>query len=112
MHELKGLVRVQAAARTVLSDWISGRIAYYTMPPALPAQADSSAAALVSEWAPEFDAEATYGQECRAVLPELQPLEGPGAGNRRAWVEAESGTGSVLIADADDDDAQPGDCCL
>ena len=91
----------QAAARIVLQDWNDGRIAYYTLPAARDPTHEGPAS-LVADWAPEFDAEAAYGAESRAVIAELQPLERGEVGSREragkpsAWFEATSGAGGGM----------------
>lgn len=92
----------------MLQDWNDGRIAYYTLPPPKgPEAAAAESASLVSAPAPEFDAEAAYGAEGKAVIAELPPLasaeEGNAARKRAAWFEAQTGA-PVQIADLDGED--------
>ena len=51
-----GTVNVDAAARTVLSDWNDGRIPYFTEPPVRAAD-DHAAAAIVAGWGASFSAD-------------------------------------------------------
>ena len=49
-------MNVDAAARTVLTDWNDGRIPYYTEPPTRAADTHA-AAAIVSDWGAAFSAD-------------------------------------------------------
>ncbi|XP_011311746.1 guanine nucleotide-binding protein-like 3 homolog [Fopius arisanus] len=55
MFKKGGVVDVTAAARSVLNDWNSGKIRYYTVPPELPSGQVS--AAIITEDCKEFDIE-------------------------------------------------------
>lgn len=99
---------MQAAARIILSDWNDGRIAYYTLPP--PRTSDTTTPAeFVTDWGPEFDAESAYGAESRAVITELQPLQGevPAEGRKKgSWFQAEGGQGATVSVALVDDGMQ------
>lgn len=62
-----GLPNVQTAARIVLQDWNDGRIAYFTRPPER-ASAGEGSAEVVAQFAAEFDTDAVYGVEARALV--------------------------------------------
>ena len=51
-----GTVNVEAAARTVLTDWNDGRIPYFTEPPQRSAD-DHAGASIVASWGAEFQAD-------------------------------------------------------
>lgn len=57
-----GAFDVEAAARIVLMDWNSGKIPFYTLPPAGP-QAAQLSAAVVNSWGQEFDIEKVVAME-------------------------------------------------
>lgn len=87
-----GAIDREAAARTVLQDWASGAIPYYTLPPtrapdapvAAPAGKAAAGAgdAIVSDWSREFDAEAVFAHEQSAVIEGLPTAQE--AARRRA----------------------------
>ncbi len=49
-----GAFDIDAAARTILTDWNGGKIPFYTLPPKGPAEAQISAS-VVQQWGDEFD---------------------------------------------------------
>lgn len=74
-----GIPDIAGTARSVLRDWVSGRIPYYTSPPAAPAPGSAAAAPIVSDigtvsshdvdsaalltsFAPAFDLAALFGE--------------------------------------------------
>ncbi|XP_064632401.1 guanine nucleotide-binding protein-like 3 homolog [Lineus longissimus] len=83
-----GIPDIQVAARSVLQDWSSGRITYYTHPPEEASKLTHVSATLVQTMAKEFDIDSLIQQEEEA-LSECKPLnanhmaitsEGPMAG--------------------------------
>jgi nuclear GTP-binding protein len=83
-----GTPDVGAAARLVLGDWCSGRIPFYTLPPALPASGGADAAEnalhesaeIVAGWSAEFDAERVFADEKRVVIERLEPAKAKATG--------------------------------
>jgi len=71
-----GVVDVEATAKAVLQDWTSGKIPYYTQPPAKKAKGALLGAAVVTAWGKAFDVDEAYAGERREVLESL-----PGAGD-------------------------------
>ncbi|KAH9813443.1 P-loop containing nucleoside triphosphate hydrolase protein [Melampsora americana] len=60
-----GIPDLVGTARSILRDWNSGRIPYYTIPPALPPAASSvstARATIMNEYGVEFDFEALFSQ--------------------------------------------------
>lgn len=69
-----GAVDVEAAARIVLQDWNSGKIAYYTMPPTREVVVEGSSV-VVPAYSVEFDSESVFAAERVTVIDELPTLE-------------------------------------
>ena len=76
---------LESTARSILRDWNSGRIPYYTAPPAAVAVAPTGlipidpstepevSASIVSNFAPEFDLDAFFGEADAEALQEVKP---------------------------------------
>jgi len=84
-----GLPDISGSAKSVIRDWTSGRIPYYTVPPALPTTSNPSGTtendtvmldsvaqakedAIVSEFAPEFDLAALFRSADEEALEGLK----------------------------------------
>jgi nuclear GTP-binding protein len=65
-----GTPDLPAAACFVIQDWNDGRLPYYTKPPSRGTSGHNSAT-LVSSWAAEFDVDAVYTAESKAVIAGL-----------------------------------------
>eukprot|EP00911_Craspedida_sp_UC1_P002670 UC1_evm4s1960 len=74
-----GVPDCNAAAKVVLQDWNSGRIAYYTRPPAAAAAKAHVSAAVVTEMAAAFDMDSLISHEKAEVLSSLQSVAEHGA---------------------------------
>eukprot|EP00793_Prasinoderma_coloniale_P005427 PRCOL_00004835-RA len=89
-----GAIDRDAAARTVLQDWSSGTIPYYTLPPAKPADDEKKGAsegdALVAAWGKEFDAEAVFAHEQSAVIEGLPTMAQAAAKRGADFTELEA----------------------
>jgi nuclear GTP-binding protein len=66
----RGVPDIMAAARTVLQDWNSGRIRYFTHPPEQDASVHVGAS-IVASWAPDFNVDQVFEQGDSAVIAEL-----------------------------------------
>lgn len=66
-----GIPDCDTAARLLLQDWNTGKISYYTIPPAKMQQPAHVASAIVSSWGAEFDMAALLKEEEETVLPSL-----------------------------------------
>lgn len=79
-----GIPNLEAAAKTILTDWNQGKIPFYTTPPSTPPPATASLATeavVVDGWAPEFDLKSLAQLEIDTVLanvaetlPTVQPI--------------------------------------
>eukprot|EP00002_Diphylleia_rotans_P023303 TRINITY_DN457_c0_g3_i1.p1 TRINITY_DN457_c0_g3~~TRINITY_DN457_c0_g3_i1.p1 ORF type:complete len:590 (-),score=173.27 TRINITY_DN457_c0_g3_i1:73-1842(-) len=69
-----GLVDLQAAARTVLQDWMDGKIPFYTIPPEL-AQGIHVGASVVQEWGKEFSIEDVMDNEKQVISGMSQSVD-------------------------------------
>eukprot|EP00013_Stygamoeba_regulata_P029107 CAMPEP_0177656746 /NCGR_PEP_ID=MMETSP0447-20121125/15760_1 /TAXON_ID=0 /ORGANISM="Stygamoeba regulata, Strain BSH-02190019" /LENGTH=609 /DNA_ID=CAMNT_0019160943 /DNA_START=247 /DNA_END=2076 /DNA_ORIENTATION=- len=63
----KGVPDYQAAARIVLQDWNSGRIPFFTTPPAELPGVDKHTAEIVTQWSKEFDIDSITDFEAAAI---------------------------------------------
>jgi len=61
-----GVPDIQSAARAILNDWNSGRIPFYTLPPAVRTSTHISAD-IVSEWSKEFDLSGVTAEEEKSL---------------------------------------------
>ncbi|EPS67713.1 hypothetical protein M569_07060 [Genlisea aurea] len=76
-----GILDVDAAARIVLHDWNTGKIPYYTMPPARNAE-DHSELKMVPGLGKEFDVDEVYGTESAFIgslksVDDFNPVQVP-----------------------------------
>ncbi len=67
---------MEAAARTVLQDWNTGRISFYTIPPQRKSddQLALPAAEIVSQWGKDFDLSSIVQLEQAVVLDKMTTL--------------------------------------
>lgn len=98
-----GAFDIDAAAKIVLTDWNSGKIPFYTLPPAGPQSAQLNAS-IVSSWGQEFDinniaqaevnelAKLSLDDNTRALFAEAKPSVVPSSG------DVEMGSGSAADA--------------
>lgn len=63
-----GILDLESAARHILSEWATGKIRYYCMPPK---KEEGASASIVTEYAKDFDVDALF----KAEEPILQSLE-------------------------------------
>jgi len=91
-----GVLDIEMAARSVLSDWNQGKIPYYTEPPAVP-ESSFSESTIVSAWGKEFDISSinevqVIDQACVQVDEAFMALQGLSIGvtaTDMAFAEAE-----------------------
>eukprot|EP00043_Microstomoeca_roanoka_P010079 m.96064 g.96064 ORF g.96064 m.96064 type:complete len:522 (+) comp14780_c1_seq1:106-1671(+) len=68
-----GIPDIESAARQVLHDFHVGKISFYTRAPESYKPENMLSAAVVTEWAKEFELEDIYGKNDEAVLPHVRP---------------------------------------
>jgi nuclear GTP-binding protein len=67
-----GIPDLESAARSVLQDWNSGRIPFYTMPPAAGLAVTSHlSTSIVSSWSKEFEMDDIVRTEGKEVLASI-----------------------------------------
>jgi len=99
-----GVPNLIAAARTVLKDWVTGAIPYYTLPPAHTASAHDSTT-IITSWNKEFDLD----QVAKGQDEELSQLSSVGGSN--IFMEMQSSKPLMMDAGAglDEDEDEDGD---
>eukprot|EP01091_Cochliopodium_minus_P014972 TRINITY_DN5208_c0_g2_i1.p1 TRINITY_DN5208_c0_g2~~TRINITY_DN5208_c0_g2_i1.p1 ORF type:complete len:507 (-),score=146.54 TRINITY_DN5208_c0_g2_i1:476-1996(-) len=70
-----GIPNYKASAVSVLKDWNSGKIRYYTMPPE--EKTEHISATVVTEWAKEFDFASVINQERMEIVEKLSDNNDP-----------------------------------
>ena len=99
-----GVLDLQKAARTVLEDWNSGRIPYYTVPPADEEKGVHVGAEVVSAWSAAFDIDSLLARE----TAEIEVLDAPSADTLVEMQSAGPDTGELTMgSDGEDDDGNP-----
>jgi len=98
-----GVPNLIAAARTVLKDWTTGAIPYYTLPPAH-ATSEHEAKSIISSWNKEFDLD-TVSKEQDEELGQLSQV-GTGA---NLFMQMESSAPLTMDAEDEEEDEEDGD---
>lgn len=106
-----GVPDINGTARSILRDWVSGRIPYYTSPPAAPApgtlpantsaiatlesvsDTDVNSSTLLTTFAPAFDLAALFGEADALAFGGLDPMSSKGV--RMDGIEGESEDANV-----------------
>jgi len=101
-----GAANLEAAARVVLTDWTSGKLRYYCMPPKARGVEDENAALaqeaqVVTSYAKELDIEALF----RGEAAEWEGLHADG----KAMAMTPGAFGTIGAGDEDDDDEEMDD---
>lgn len=104
-----GVPDLGTAARTILKDWTSGAIPYYTLPPAAPAASIHDSAEIVSSWAKEFDLgslEDMHNREISSVQSStsMDFIQMQASAPLKMTDEADGGMGDGGMEDESDDE--------
>lgn len=119
MNSQGGIPDIAGTARSVLRDWVSGRIPYYTSPPAAPAPGSAAAAPIVSDigtvsahdvdsaallttFAPAFDLAALFGEADAVAFGSVTSTVSNSV--RMVGIEGESEDANVGWVTGDNDD--------
>lgn len=95
-----GIPDYKAAAVSVLRDWQSGKIKFYTMPPEKTQAVVSST--IVTQWAKEFDLDAIVEKEASSVMSQL-PSQVAGALQVESAAERAADSAQMMMSDEDSD---------
>eukprot|EP01043_Picozoa_sp_COSAG02_P033461 COSAG02_NODE_2285_length_9220_cov_87.964368_4_plen_486_part_00 len=108
-----GVLDMEKAARTVLEDWNSGRIPYYTVPDPEEVTGEHIESEIVTEWSSSFDIDALVERE----EAEIKVLDAPATDGLIEMTSAGPDTGSLptygredgeeAMEVGDDDDEKP-----
>jgi nuclear GTP-binding protein len=93
-----GVLDMEKAARTVLEDWNSGRIPYYTVPDPEEVTGDHISSEIVTEWAASFDIDSLVERE----EEDIQVLDEPNADGLIEMTSAGPDTGALPTYGRDD----------
>ena len=93
-----GIPDIFSAARSVLNDWNSGKIPYYTIPPAT-AHTPAAAASLIEGWSKEFDIDTQEDVQVLSSMRSTVDMK-----HAMALTAKESVQGQMDLEDGMDDD--------
>ena len=93
-----GVLDMEKAARTILEDWNSGRIPYYTVPDPEEVTGDHISSEIVTEWAASFDIDSLVERE----EEDIQVLDEPNADGLIEMTSAGPDTGALPTYGRDD----------
>jgi nuclear GTP-binding protein len=88
-----GIPNIEAAAKSVLTDWNQGKIPFYTIPPALPTS-NTGEAVIVGNWAPEFDIDSLATMEVEMLSNIAEEL----STNQPILMEADDAAPALVVA--------------
>jgi len=95
-----GVPNTDAAARTVLHDWNSGKIKFYCKPPVVETMSSSSTSRIVSGFSDEFDVDALLQVDSKI----LGLLEQTGDDDNDEYVAVEDAGSTMQETDSEDED--------